>query len=284
MHSHVTFNDGTTFPLIGLGVMRLPDEDVPAAMRQAAAIGYRSFDTAPVYRNEAGTGRGIRECGLPRSEVQLTTKLWNNHHGYDDALRACDASLQRLGLDYIDLYLIHWPVPSQDKYVEAWRALVRLQAEGKVKSIGVSNFLEPHLQRIIDATGVVPAINQIECHPTWQRRALRAEHRRLGIVTEAWSPLGRGGTLADPRVTTLAQRLGVSPARLVLAWLMQQDVVVIPKASSVAHLQDNFDAQSLTLDAEAVATLNALDDPAGSMGPDPMTFDMVTDPLAPKAG
>ena len=276
----VRFNDGTEFPLIGMGVMYIPDDKVPAAMREAVDLGYRAFDTAPVYGNELGTGRGIRECGLPRDQVSVTTKLWNAYQGYDEALKACDASLGRLGLDYIDLYVIHWPVPSLDRYVESWKALVRLKEEGKVRSIGVSNFLEPHLERIVDATGVVPAINQVEMHPSWQRRDLRAVHDRLGIVTEAWSPLGRGGTLEDPRVTAVAERIGCSPAQLVLAWLTQKGVVVIPKASSRAHLKDNIDSLKLKLDAEAVAALDALDDPNGSMGPDPATFAMIEDPFA----
>jgi 2,5-diketo-D-gluconate reductase A len=280
MEKALKFNDGIAFPLLGLGVMQIPDDDVPARIREAAAIGYRAFDTAPVYGNEPGTGRGIRECGLPRDQVSVTTKLWNAYHAYDDALRACDASLERLGLDYIDVYLIHWPVPAQSKYVEAWKALVRLREEGKVRSIGVSNFLGQHLTEIIDATGVVPVMNQVECHPSWQRRDLRAVHDRLGIVTEAWSPLGRGGTLTDPKVTAIADRLGVSTARLVLAWLMRQNVVVVPKASSLPHLEDNFAALDLALDAESMAALDALDAADGSMGPDPLTFNVTRDPFA----
>lgn len=279
MKTSVTLNDGTEFPMIGLGVMHIPVQDVPATMRSAADMGYCLFDTAPVYGNEAATGRGIRECGLPREHVLVTTKLWNSQQ--DKALQACDESLERLGLDYIDLYLIHWPVPSQDKYVDAWRALVRLRDEGKVRSIGVSNFLEPHLERIIDATGVVPAVNQIECHPSFQRTDLRRCHRRLGIATQAWSPLGRGGMLSDPRVVAVATRLGVSPARLLLAWQMEQDIIVIPKASSAAHMEDNLDAQDLVLDDAAMAALDALDDPAGNMGPDPATFDMLEAPMGP---
>jgi 2,5-diketo-D-gluconate reductase A len=279
MKTSLTLNDGTDFPLIGLGVMHIPDADVPAAMRGAADMGYCLFDTAPVYGNESGTGRGVRECGLPREHVLVTTKLWNSHQ--DRALQACDESLERLGLDYIDLYLIHWPVPSQDKYVDAWRDLVRLQGEGKVRSIGVSNFLEPHLERIIDATGVVPAVNQIECHPAFQRTDLRRYHRRLGIATQAWSPLGHGGTLSDPRVIAAASRLGVSPARLVLAWHMEQDIIVIPKASSAAHMEDNLDALDLVPDDAAMAALDALDDPAGNIGPDPETFDMLGEPFGP---
>ncbi|MBV9841049.1 MAG: aldo/keto reductase [Sphingomonadaceae bacterium] len=268
----VALNTGTEFPLIGLGVMMIPDADTPAAMRTAAEMGYRGFDTAPVYRNEAAVGRGVRECGLPRDEVFVTTKLWNSNQGYDAALVACEASLERLGLDHIDLYLIHWPVPERDLYCDTWRALVRLRDDGRVKAIGVSNFQEQHLQRIVDATGVVPAVNQIELHPRFQQRALLEVHQRLGIVTQAWSPLGHGALLADARVQAIADRFGVSPARLVLAWITGQGIVAIPKASSPEHMRDNLASLELRLDEEAITAIRALDDPEGRGGPDPATF------------
>jgi len=271
----VTLNTGTPFPLVGLGVMYIPDAETPTAMRAAVGLGYRAFDTAPVYRNEAAVGRGVRECGLPRNEVLVTTKLWNGNQGYDAALAACEASLDRLGLDQIDLYLIHWPVPERNLYCDTWRALVRLRDEGRVKEIGVSNFLEPHLERIIDATGVVPAVNQIELHPKFQQRALRAAHARLGIVTEAWSPLGHGATLSDPRVKAVADRLGVSPARVILAWMTSREIVAIPKASSVDHMRDNLASLDLVLDQEALAVLDSLDDPDGRGGPDPASFGLL---------
>ena len=270
----VASNTGTAFPLIGLGVMQIPDADVPAAMRTAADIGYRGFDTAPVYGNEKGVGEGIRACGLARADIAVTTKLWNGRQGYDEALRAFDSSMERMGLDYLDLYLIHWPVPSRNLYVDSWKALVRLRDEGRVRAIGVSNFEPDHLERIIGETGVVPAINQVELHPAFQQRALRAVHDRLGIITQAWSPLGRGETLKDPRVTAIADRLGVSTARVVLAWLTRQNIAVIPKASSAAHMQDNLQCLDLTLDDAAVAALEALDDPNGRTGPDPNSFDV----------
>jgi len=269
----VLLNDGAPFPLIGLGVMEIADEQVPAVMRQAVTLGYRAFDTAPVYRNEKGVGRGIRECGLPREAVQVTTKLWNDRQGYDEALRAFDESLAALELDYVDAYLIHWPVPAKDRYADSWRALVRLQEEGRVKSIGVSNFLPDHLDRIIGETGVAPAMNQVELHPDWQQEALRSVHARHRIATVAWSPLGRGSALQDERIGRLAAQVGCTPAQLILAYLASKDIVVIPKASSARHLKDNIDSVAIALEPEVVAAMQALDRPDGRFGPDPMTFE-----------
>jgi len=272
----VTLNDGNSFPLMGLGVMRIPDEDVPEVMRQAVAMGYRSFDTASIYGNEEGTGRGIRECGLPRDEVQVTTKLWNTRQGYDETLRAFDESLGALGLDYIDVFVIHWPVPARNLYTGSWRALVRIREEGRVKSIGVSNFLREHLERIIGETGVSPALNQVELHPDWQQQALREIHERHGILTEAWSPLGHGRTLQDPRLAILAAKVGCTVAQLILAYLTGLGVAVIPKASSSRHLAENIAALSIRLDAETINAMQALDRPDGSFGPDPRTFETIS--------
>ena len=276
MKRTVAFADGTEFPLIGLGVMAIPDRDVPAAMRAAVELGYRSFDTAAVYRNERGTGIGVRECGLPRQEVFVTTKLWNARQGYDEALHAFDESMTTLGLDVLDLYLIHWPVPTKGRYVDSWRALVRLKEEGRVRSIGVSNFLPEHLERIIGETGVAPALNQVELHPSYQQRELRKVHARHGIVTEAWSPLGRGAALADPQVVALAKRFGCSPAQLILAWLAQEGVVTIPKAASKQHMQENMQSLDITLDGETLSALAAFDRPDGRFGPDPATFETIS--------
>ena len=271
----VTLNNGNAFPLIGLGVMAIADDDVPAVMRQAAELGYRSFDTAPVYGNERGVGRGIRECGLPRDEVLVTTKLWNTCHGYDEALRAFDKSLAALQLEFIDVYLIHWPVPGKNLYAESWRALVRIQQEGRARSIGVSNFLPEHLERIIGETGVAPAMNQIELHPEFQQQALRELHARHAIVTEAWSPLGRGSALQNAEVVAIAARIGCTPAQLILAYLAAQDIVVIPKASSVCHLRDNFASLSKVLDADVMTAMKKLDRADGRFGPDPRTFEFI---------
>ena len=275
MTRSVTLNNGLSFPLIGLGVMQIADDDVPAVMRQAAGLGYRSFDTAPVYGNEKGVGRGVRGCGLPRDEVLVTTKLWNARQGYDEALRAFDESLAALQLDYVDVYLIHWPVPAKDLYADSWRALVRIQQEGRARSIGVSNFLPAHLERIIGETGVAPAMNQIELHPEFQQQELRDLHARHGIVTEAWSPLGRGSALQNAEVAAIAARIGCTPAQLILAYLAALDIVVIPKASSVGHLQENIDSLSIALDADVMAAMTALDRADGRFGPDPETFDII---------
>jgi len=266
-------NDGTPFPLIGLGVMLIPDAEVPAVMRQAVAMGYRSFDTASIYGNERGTGRGIRECGQPRDQVQVTTKLWNTRQGYDDALRAFDESLEALGLDYIDVYLIHWPVPPLDLYADSWRALVRIRDEGRAKSIGVSNFLPEHLERIIGETGVAPALNQVELHPDWQQSSLREVHAKHGIVTEAWSPLGHGRALEDPRLAALAAKAACTPAQLILAYLAGEGIVVMPKASSSTHLRENIDSLLIELDTETIEAMRSLDRPDGRFGPDPRTFE-----------
>lgn len=273
MNQTVALNDGRSMPLVGLGVMMIADDDTPRAMREAADLGYRLFDTAPVYRNEKGVGRGVKECGLQREDIFVTTKLWNERQGYDEALRAFDKSQTALGLDYLDLYLIHWPVPHKDLYVDSWKALIRLRDEGRVRSIGVSNFMAEHLARIIDETGVAPAVNQIEFHPAWQQREVHAFGDRHGVVTQAWSPLGRGVTLADPKVVDLAARLGCSPAQLILRWMTQLGIAVIPKASSAGHMRENLESLGLELDAAAVDALKAMNDPAGRIGPDPYTFE-----------
>jgi len=275
MGTDVILPDGSAFPQMGMGVMLIPDDAVPAAMRTAADLGYRAFDTAPVYRNEPGVGNGIRACGVPREELFLTTKLWNGRQGYDEALKAFDESLAALALDYVDLYLVHWPVPRLDRYLESWKALVRLKEEGRARQIGVSNFLPHHLDRIIDETGVVPAMNQIELHPAWQQRELCAYHARHGIVTEAWSPLGRGGALGDPVIGGIAARHGRSPAQVILRWMTQQGISVIPKASSEGHLRENIESFGFDLDADDIVAIEALDSADGRFGPDPETFEMM---------
>ena len=268
----ISLNDGRAMPQLGLGVWQAPADTTAEVVRTAIAAGYRAIDTAAVYRNEKGVGEGLRACGLARDEVFITTKLWNDSQGSDAALKAFDASLGRLGLDCVDLYLIHWPAPQQDRYVEAWRALVRLREDGRARSIGVSNFSIAHLERIIGETGVSPAVNQIELHPRWQQAELRAAHQRLGIATTSWSPLGQGQLLSDPVVGRIAAKHGKSPAQAIIRWHLDLGLIVIPKSVTPARIAQNFDVFDFKLDAEDLAAMAALDDPKGRIGPDPAAF------------
>lgn len=267
----VVLADGTSIPRLGLGVWQIPDDDAAAAVRTALASGYRGVDTAAIYGNEAGVGRGVRESGLRREEVHVTTKVWNSEQGYDSTIAACRASLARLGMDYVDLYLIHWPVPSKDRFVATWRGLLALREDGLVRSVGVSNFTSGHLRRLIDETGVVPVVNQVELHPRFQQAELRAFHAEHGIVTEAWSPLAQGGLLSDPVVCGIAARLGVSAARVILRWHVQIGNVVIPKSVTPSRIAENIDVFSFELTEADMAAIAGLD--AGErIGPDPDTF------------
>ncbi|WP_230772292.1 aldo/keto reductase [Sphingomonas sp. Leaf4] len=261
----LTMNDGRTIPAIGFGTYLVPPEDAERLSREALDAGYRLVDTAAFYGNEAGVG-----AATGGTDAFVTTKLWRDAMGYDEALRAFDASAANLPT--IDLFLIHWPMPSQDRYVDTWRALVELQKDGRVGSIGVSNFSPDHLDRIADATGVVPALNQIELHPTFQQRKARAAHERLGIVTQSWSPLGQGKLLADPVIAGIARDIGATPAQVILAWHLQAGLGVIPKASSRARIEENLAAQSVTLSGEQVAAIDALDRADGRLGPNPDTL------------
>ncbi len=260
-------NDGRAIPQLGLGVYQTPHDETAQVVRTAIEAGYRSIDTAAAYGNEAGVGEGVRSSGVPRENLFVTTKLWNVSHGYDRAMRACEKSLGRLGLDYLDLYLIHWPAPFQDLYVDTWKAFVSLRDEGKVRSIGVSNFEPEHIERIVGETGVVPAINQIEMHPRYQRRDRRALHDRLGIVTEAWSPLDEGRALTLPPVLDAARKHGRSPAQAVIRWHLDCGVAVIPKSVKPERIRENFAALDFRLDAADMAAIAALDSPDGRSGP-----------------
>jgi 2,5-diketo-D-gluconate reductase A len=268
----VTLNDGRPMPQLGLGVWQSPREATAQAVRVALEAGYRSVDTAAVYRNEAEVGEGVRASGLDRAEVFVTTKLWNDDQGFDTALRALDASLKRLKLDYVDLYLIHWPAPGQDRYLDTWKALVRLREEGRARSIGVSNFAAPHLERIIGETGQTPAVNQVELHPRFQQGELRAAHQRLGVATESWSPLGQGALLADPVVAAIAAKHGKTPAQAIIRWHLDLGLIVIPKSVTPARIAQNFDVFDFKLDGQDLADLAALDDPDGRIGPNPLLF------------
>ncbi|TVT25445.1 aldo/keto reductase [Amycolatopsis rhizosphaerae] len=266
-------NNGVAIPQLGFGVFQVPAEDTAEVVRTALRTGYRSIDTAAAYRNETGVGAAIRDCGLPRGELFVTTKLWNSDQGYDSALRAFDAGMERLGLDYLDLYLIHWPLPARDTYVETWRAFGKLLSEGRVRAIGVSNFQIPHLQRLIDETGVVPAVNQVELHPNLAQAELRAFHADHGIVTEAWSPLAQGALLSDETITGLASRHGRSPAQIVLRWHLQLGNVVIPKSVTPSRIAENFALFDFALTDEDMAAIGKLDTGA-RIGPDPDTFNL----------
>ncbi len=271
---NVTLNSGTTIPQLGYGVWQVPDDQARAAVSAALQVGYRSIDTAKIYDNEAGTGAAIAESGIPRGDVFLTTKLWNSDQGYDNALRAFDASLERLGTDYVDLYLIHWPVPELDEYVASFKALQRIQADGRAKAIGVSNFTVDNLKRLIDETGEVPALNQIELHPRYTQPELRAFHAEYGIATEAWSPLGQGTILEDATIGAIAQAHDVSAAQVILRWHLQLGNVVIPKSVTPARIAANFDVFGFELSTDEVERITALDASDGRIGPDPTTFNL----------
>lgn len=265
--STLTLNDGREMPQIGQGVFQVPADDARAIVTEGLAAGYRAVDTAMIYRNESGVGEAVRAFGGP---VFVTTKLWNADQGRDSARAACETSLKALGVP-IDLYLIHWPVPSQDRYLDSWKTMIELKAEGKVGSIGVSNFTVDHLKRIIDATGVVPATNQIELHPQLQQNELVAFHEANGIATTSWSPLGRGAVLGDATIGAIAAKHGKTPAQVVIRWHIERGLIVIPKASSAARLAENLDVFDFALDTDDMTKIADLD-AGGRIGPDPDKF------------
>ncbi|MEN5072787.1 aldo/keto reductase [Isoptericola cucumis] len=268
----LTLNNGVEIPQVGLGVFQVPDGGTQENVEQALELGYRHVDTAAAYYNEAGVGAALRASGLSRDEVFVTTKLRNGDQGYEQTLRAFDDSRRALGVDVVDLYLIHWPVPSRDLYVETWRAFEKLLADGAVRAIGVSNFLSDHLERLVAETDVVPAVNQMEVHPTFQQVDVQQTCRALGIAVEAYSPLGRGGDLDAPAVVAAATELGVTPAQVVLRWAVQQNRIVIPKSMSVERQATNMDLFSFELSEEQMAQIDALESGVdGRTGADPAT-------------
>ncbi|MFE0055943.1 aldo/keto reductase [Streptomyces sp. NPDC059003] len=268
----IILNNGIEMPQLGYGVWQVPDDEAERAVATALESGYRSIDTAAVYANEEGTGKAIASSGIAREELFVTTKLWNNAQGYDATLQAFDTSLGKLGLDYVDLYLIHWPMPNKDTYVDTYKAFEKILADGRAKSIGVSNFLPEHLERLIDATSVIPAVNQIELHPHLQQRAAREYHAEQGIATEAWSPLGQGkGLLEVPAIVAIAQKHGRTPAQVVLRWHLQLGNVVIPKSVTPSRIKENITVFDFELDPEDMAAISALNEDR-RIGPDPAEF------------
>jgi 2,5-diketo-D-gluconate reductase A len=265
-------NNGTEMPQLGFGVFQIAPEEVMLPVQSAIDAGYRLIDTAAGYGNEEGVGRALQESGVAREQFFVTTKLTNHEHGYDRALRAFDGSLSKLGLDYIDLYLIHWPAPAKDLYVETWRALEKIHNDGRARSIGVSNFTESHLRRLIDESGTVPAVNQVELHPRFVQSSLREFHAKHGIATEAWAPIGQGkGLLEDPAVREIAGRYAKSPAQVVLRWHIQLGNVTIPKSSTPTRIRSNADIFDFELTESDVERLTELGPPE-RIGPNPDTF------------
>jgi len=268
----VRLNDGAEIPQFGFGVFHIPAEQTVTAVRTALDAGYRHIDTAQMYGNEAEVGRAIAESGVPREEIFVTTKLNNDCHGYDAALGALDESLRKLGFDHVDLFLIHWPRPQEGRYVETWTALEKLKADGKARSVGVSNFTVEHLERLAERTGTVPAVNQIELHPQFPQAVLRAYHAEHGIATEAWSPIGQGGDLLqDGRLRALADEHGRSPAQIVLRWHIQLGNIVFPKSVTPERIRENIDVFDFELSADDMAVVDGLDT-GTRKGPDPNRF------------
>ncbi|MFF4754289.1 aldo/keto reductase [Streptomyces sp. NPDC002514] len=268
-----TLNDGTALPAVGLGTWPMSDAQAEPAVREALSAGYRLVDTATNYRNETGVGRGIASSGVPREEVVVTTKLPGRHHGYEETLASFEESRRRLGVEYVDLYLIHWPLPRVGKYVDSWRAMIKLREDGLVRSIGVSNFTPEHIGQLEEKTGVLPSVNQIELHPLFPQDELRAFHAGKGIVTESWSPLGRDGglLLTDPAVVSVAEALGVTPARAVLRWHVQLGAVPIPKSADPGRQRDNLDVFGFELDDTQMSALS--DRAHRRLGGDPGTHE-----------
>jgi diketogulonate reductase-like aldo/keto reductase len=255
-------------------VFKVPLDETERAVTAAFDAGYRSIDTAAMYRNEEGVGAAIRAAGLPREQLFITTKLNNDAHGYESTFRAFEDSRSKLGLDYLDLYLIHWPLPAQDKYVDTWRAMIKLRDDGLIRSIGVSNFVLDHIDRLVEETGVAPAVNQVELHPYFVQAELRDYDRAHDVATEAWSPLAKGGDLlSDQRVVALAEKYGKTPAQVVLRWHIELGNVVIPKSVTPSRIAENFDLWDFELAPEDVETITGLDrGTQGRTGPDPETF------------
>lgn len=269
----IFLNDGNSIPQLGFGVWQVPDDEAENAVSEAIRAGYRLIDTAQGYENEAGVGRAIAKADVPREQLFITSKLRNGAHDHDEAIKAFEASLERLKLDYLDMFLIHWPVPEQDKYIDAWHALVDLKGQGRIRSIGVSNFLPDHLDRIIGASGETPVINQLELHPQYQQRDIRAYHRDSGIAIECYSPLGSGSVLDNSIIKEIAAKHGKSVSQVILRWELDQGLIVIPKSTHAERIRENIDVFGFALDEEDRQALDGLDDPEnGKTGSFPETM------------
>jgi len=262
-------NDGNRAPQLGFGVFQIPDGETADAVNAALAAGYRSLDTAAIYKNEAGVRQGIERSGVARGDIFLTTKLWNADQGFDSTLKAFDASLKKLGTDYVDMYLIHWPTPRRDLYVDTWKAFIRLRDEGRIRSIGVSNFQPAHLQHLVKETDIVPVVNQIELHPDFAQRDVVAANTKLKIITEAWSPLGQGGDLLkNDALVAIGKKHGKTPAQVVIRWHVQLGHMVIPKSVTPERIKANIAVFDFELSADEMKAIDGLD--AGNrMGPHP---------------
>lgn len=268
----ITLNNGVTIPQLGFGIWQVEQDQTQALVEHAIEVGYRHIDGAAAYGNERGLGQAIAATSVPREDLFITTKLWNADQGYDTTLKAFETSMGKLGLNYLDLYLIHWPMPTEGRYAETWRAFEQLLGDGRVRTIGVSNFREEDLQHLLGDFNVVPAINQIELHPRFQQTGLREFHRQHGIATEAWSPLGHGELLTDPTITAIAAAHGVSPAQILIRWHLDEGNIVFPKASSPERISQNFDVFGFSLSDDEVARVDGLHDDEGRTGGDPSTF------------
>lgn len=268
---NIILNDGNAIPRIGLGVWRLSEAEAPRLVADAIEAGYRHIDTAEAYQNEAGVGQGLKLAKARRRDLWITSKLQTSSQGYDSTLKAFDQTMAKLELDQLDLFLVHWPAPARNKYVETWKALIELQQQSRIRSIGVSNFLPEHLDRIIGETGVTPAVNQIELHPRFQQGASRDWHQQHGIVTESYSPLGGKGTklLEDPVITSIGKRHAKSPAQVIVRWHLQLDLVVLPKSSKLERAVQNLDVWDFVLDEDDMSAIAGLDRPDGKTLPHP---------------
>lgn len=269
--NNIKLRDGNSMPQLGFGMWQVPDDVATSSVLEAFKAGYRSIDSAQIYENETGLGRAIKESGLPRNEMFITTKIWNAEQGFDTTMKSFEVSMKKLGLDTLDLLLIHWPSPHRNLYVETWKALVELQKSKRVTSIGVSNFRISDLERIINETSVVPAINQIELHPRFQQKELREFHKKHKIQTESWSPLGQGQLINDEIISKIAKKHKKSNAQVILRWHIQQDLIAIPKSVTPSRITENFQIFDFNLDADDMSEILRMDDKEGRIGPDPGT-------------